>query len=75
MSKAPIPLETEGGQADGRSGGRWSLIAAALRQVVGAPDYDAYVLHCRRAGHPVRLTEREYVQAFYEAKGKTVRCC
>jgi uncharacterized short protein YbdD (DUF466 family) len=68
-------LGTEGGQADGRSGGRLSRIATVFRRVVGAPDYDAYVLHCRRAGHPVRLTEREYVQEFYEAKGKSVRCC
>jgi uncharacterized short protein YbdD (DUF466 family) len=67
--------ETEGGQAVGRSGGRWSRIATVLRRIIGAPDYAAYLTHCRSAGHAVDLTEREYVQEFYEAKGKTVRCC
>ena len=74
MWRVRMRLETEG-PADGPSGGRWSRIAAALRRVIGAPDYGAYVLHCRHAGHAVRLTEREYVQEFYESKGKTVRCC
>jgi uncharacterized short protein YbdD (DUF466 family) len=45
------------------------------RQVFGAPDYDAYLEHCRAAGHPPRLNEREYVAEFFESKGKTVRCC
>ena len=67
--------ETEGGQAVGRPGGRWSRFAAVLRRVIGAPDYAVYLAHCRNAGHAVHLTEREYVQEFYEAKGKTVRCC
>jgi uncharacterized short protein YbdD (DUF466 family) len=44
-------------------------------RVVGAPDYEAYVEHCRVAGHPPRLTEREYVDQFFAAKGKGVRCC
>ena len=45
------------------------------RQVIGAPDYEAYLEHCRKAGHPPRLSEREYVAEFFEAKGKGVRCC
>jgi uncharacterized short protein YbdD (DUF466 family) len=46
-----------------------------LRRIVGAPDYEAYLEHCREAGHPPCLTEREYVQQFFESKGKGVRCC
>ena len=46
-----------------------------LRQIVGAPDYAAYLEHCRRAGHPARLSEREYVGEFFERKGRTPRCC
>ena len=45
------------------------------RQILGAPDYQAYLEHCRTAGHPPRLTEREYVDQFFESKGKGVRCC
>jgi len=41
----------------------------------GMPDYDAYLEHCRVAGHDPRLSEREYVAEFFEAKGKGVRCC
>jgi len=43
--------------------------------VIGAPDYEAYLEHCRTAGHPPRMTEREFVAAFFESKGKGVRCC
>ena len=50
-------------------------VARFVRQVIGAPDYDAYLEHCRRAGHPPRLSEREYVKDFFEARGKRVRCC
>ncbi|HKW40635.1 MAG TPA: CstA-like transporter-associated (seleno)protein [Gemmatimonadales bacterium] len=46
-----------------------------LRRIVGAPDYQAYVEHCQAAGHPLRLSEREYVAEFFAAKGKGVRCC
>lgn len=63
--------ETEVGQA----AGLWSGIARAIRRIVGAPDYDRYLEHCRRAGHAVHLTETEYVAEFFEAKGKSVRCC
>jgi len=56
-----------------RSGvGRWRRV---LRRILGAPDYDAYLEHCREAGHPPRLTERQYVEQFFESKGKGVRCC
>ena len=41
----------------------------------GAPDYAAYLEHCRNAGHPALLTEREYVSEFFERKGRTARCC
>jgi len=45
------------------------------RRVIGAPDYEAYLAHCRTAGHAPRLSEREYVAEFFESKGKGVRCC
>jgi len=51
------------------------VVGRFVRQVIGAPDYDAYLEHCRRAGHPPRLSEREYVKDFFEARGKRVRCC
>ncbi|HEX9393382.1 MAG TPA: CstA-like transporter-associated (seleno)protein [Gemmatimonadales bacterium] len=47
----------------------------ALRRVIGAPDYEAYLEHCRTAGHAPRLSEREYVKQFFENKGKAPRCC
>ena len=50
-------------------------IARGVRRIVGAPDYEFYLEHCRLAGHPPRLSEREYVREFFEAKGKGVRCC
>jgi uncharacterized short protein YbdD (DUF466 family) len=50
-------------------------VRSVLRRVFGAPDYDAYLEHCRLAGHPPRLTERQYVAEFFAAKGKGVRCC
>ena len=46
-----------------------------LRAIVGAPDYDAYLDHCRQMGHPPRLSEREYLKEIFEAKGKGGRCC
>jgi uncharacterized short protein YbdD (DUF466 family) len=46
-----------------------------LRRVLGAPDYEAYLEHCREVGHPPRLTEKQYVREFFESKGKGVRCC
>ncbi|HTY06908.1 MAG TPA: CstA-like transporter-associated (seleno)protein [Gemmatimonadales bacterium] len=50
-------------------------LVRALRRVVGAPDYEAYLEHCRRAGHPPRLDEKAYVREFFETKGGRVRCC
>jgi len=50
-------------------------IARIMRRIIGAPDYGAYLEHCRVAGHPPRLSEREYVAEFFESKGKGVRCC
>ncbi|PYO35301.1 MAG: hypothetical protein DMD71_08010 [Gemmatimonadetes bacterium] len=49
-------------------------LVRALRQIVGAPDYEGYVEHCRQRQHPP-LTEREYVREFFENKGKATRCC
>ena len=66
---------TEGGQADKRSGGPLTRIARVLRRVIGAPDYAAYLEHCRQAGHSPRLTEREFVREYFENKGKAPRCC
>ncbi|HXQ28221.1 MAG TPA: CstA-like transporter-associated (seleno)protein [Gemmatimonadales bacterium] len=49
-------------------------LARAARQVIGAPDYEAYLDHCRRAGHPVRLTRSAYIAEILERRG-TSRCC
>lgn len=46
-----------------------------FRTIIGAPDYDAYLEHCRAAGHAVRLTKREYVREFFDNKGHAPRCC
>jgi len=54
---------------------RFAAIGRVLRQILGAPDYDAYLDHCRTAGHPPRLTRTEYVREFFEAKGRAPRCC
>ena len=54
---------------------RAARIARIMRRIIGAPDYGAYLEHCRVAGHPPRLSEREYVAEFFESKGKGVRCC
>jgi len=45
-----------------------------LKQIFGAPDYAAYLAHCRQAGHPP-LTEKQFVEEFFAAKGKCMRCC
>jgi len=50
-------------------------VARIVRRIIGAPDYGAYLAHCRAAGHEPRLSEREFVAEFFEAKGKGVRCC
>ena len=59
----------KGTVGDGRG---WHHI---LGRVIGAPDYEAYLEHCREAGHPPRMTEREFVNEFFASKGKGVRCC
>ncbi len=53
----------------------WRAALRALKQVIGAPDYEAYLEHCRAAGHPPGLTEAEYLQEFFDSKGRGVRCC
>jgi len=47
----------------------------ALRRIVGAPDYEAYLDHCRRAGHPPLLDEPAYIREFFDRKGARTRCC
>jgi len=69
-------LETEdrdGGR--GKGDGALPRFTRVLRQILGAPDYGAYLEHCRQAGHPALLSEREYVSEFFERKGRTPRCC
>ena len=50
-------------------------LARVVRRIIGAPDYEVYLEHCRVARHAPRLSEREYVAQFFELKGKGVRCC
>jgi uncharacterized short protein YbdD (DUF466 family) len=59
----------------GNGEGWMRVLIRALRRVIGAPDYEGYLEHCRTAGHPPRLSEREYVAQFFENKGKAPRCC
>jgi len=71
-------MRRETNMAAGRHGGTPPLVQQLLRivrRIIGAPDYQAYLEHCRTARHPPRLTEREYVDQFFESKGKGVRCC
>ncbi|PYO42535.1 MAG: hypothetical protein DMD33_10130 [Gemmatimonadetes bacterium] len=69
----PQGTERGTGRQEAAEGGKgWRR---ALRRMFGMPDYDAYLEHCRTAGHPPRLSEREYVAEFFETKGKGVRCC
>ena len=49
-------------------------LVRVVRRIIGAPDYQAYLEHCRAAGH-APLGEREYVAQFFESKGKGVHCC
>ena len=49
-------------------------IARIVRRIIGAPDYGTYLAHCREAGHPPRLSEREYEKECLDSKGG-VRCC
>jgi uncharacterized short protein YbdD (DUF466 family) len=68
--------ETKNGEAGrGKREAALPRLSRIIRQLFGAPDYGAYLEHCRRAGHPPRLSEREYVSEFFERKGQTPRCC
>lgn len=66
------------GQRVGRSDGGYASWSAALRRVLGMPDYEAYLTHLR-AHHPgCRLpSEKEYFEEFVRAKysGGPTRCC
>ena len=80
MSKAHMRWETESEGGTGKGEGEGALplparVARVLRRIIGAPDYGAYLEHCRTAGHPPRLTEEQYLKEFFESKGKGVRCC
>jgi uncharacterized short protein YbdD (DUF466 family) len=75
MWRVNMRPEPKGGRGRSKTddGGRsWVRV---LKQIFGAPDYAAYLEHCRHAGHPPRLSEREYVTEFFERKGRTARCC
>ena len=63
-----------GDEGRGKGEGALSHLARVIRQIVGAPDYGAYLEHCRRVGH-LPLTEREYLGEFFERKGRVARCC
>ena len=56
-------------------GGMLRALRAIVRRVIGAPDYEGYLEHCRTVGHPPTVDEREYVTQFFENKGKAPRCC
>ena len=70
-----MPQETDGGRGRQRAAEGDRAWRHVLRRILGAPDYEAYLEHCRVAGHAPTLGEREYVAQFFEAKGKGVRCC
>jgi uncharacterized short protein YbdD (DUF466 family) len=55
-----------------------SRLARVVRAIIGVPDYDRYVAHCRlrHPGEPVMSREafvRERLAARYERPG--ARCC
>lgn len=67
---------TEGREeGSGKREGPLPRLSRVLRQIFGAPDYAAYLEHCRDAGHAPLLNEREYVSEFFDRKGRTARCC
>jgi uncharacterized short protein YbdD (DUF466 family) len=67
--------ETKGGSGRQKAAAGGTGWRHTLRRIFGMPDYEGYLEHCRVAGHEPRLSEREYVAEFFEAKGKGVRCC
>jgi uncharacterized short protein YbdD (DUF466 family) len=60
------------------TGPRLRLFLTTLRQIVGMPDYDAYLAHVR-ARHPDRAipTERQYFEEYLTARYENgpTRCC
>ena len=70
-----MPDRREGGRGKGEGALPFpTRLTRIVRRIIGAPDYDVYLEHCRRAGHEVRLTERQFIHEFFET-GKSVRCC
>ena len=67
MWRAPMRWVTEV-----RSG--WKRLGRALRVIIGAPDYERYVEHCRAAGHAA-LPRAEYVRQALSERGGRPRCC
>jgi uncharacterized short protein YbdD (DUF466 family) len=67
--------ETEWETGHGKRDTWLGRAARVVRRIMGAPDYQAYLDHCHRAGHAPTLDEREYVAQFFESKGRDVRCC
>ena len=61
--------------AQARWRARIQSLLRAGRQILGGPDYTAYLEHCRRAGPPPRQSEREFLDAHFAARGRTPRCC
>jgi uncharacterized short protein YbdD (DUF466 family) len=58
--------------------GAFARVAALVRRIIGAPDYDAYLLHLSEC-HPGKepLTEDEFLEERLEAKYSRPgqRCC
>lgn len=54
---------------------RLRALPRALRQMLDFPDYAGYLEHCQRAGHPPQLTECEFLDDFFAARGRARRCC
>ena len=66
------------GWTGGRPEGRLRRLHAAIRRIVGMPDYGAYVAHLRAChpGAPVP-SEREYFDQYVKARYENgpTRCC
>jgi len=75
MCRRDMRRETERETGNGKREMWLTCAARVVRRIIGAPDYEAYLEHCRAAGHAPTLGEREYVAQFFEAKGKDARCC
>ena len=74
----PRPVLSHGGAVPGEPAGMARRVANVIRQIIGAPDYAAYLAHVRER-HPERtpLSEQEFLQdrltARYSRPGS--RCC